>query len=285
MSDPALAAQAKSPIGKIEVEAGVTQAQRDAFASAIQNLDTYKIDAPGADLLAKLHLNDTAPATLHEWLEERVQYLASQNLDLDSHAYLVQAHYAYPEPDQFPVSEKPTRTLPSDGSIQVLMANIGGAIYTSGKAHSQLIGLRLDGIGDVIVRSPRSGILMIGDGLFPVAGSKSVLATDTAALAIFRLGTLFHEARHSDGNGVSAGFLHAVCPDGSDYSGLTACDRNSNGPYTVGAMFTRDLTSACTDCTVAGKEWLKLAYLDSFSRMIGSEADSPAWDDAPEGEL
>jgi hypothetical protein len=79
---------------------------------------------------------------------------------------------------------------------------------------------------------------------------------------------MFHEARHSDGTGLSTGFTHAICPAYHAYGGYAACEKSTNGPYSIGAMAERLLLKNCKAC--APEELMSIAagVLDSFSRVL-----------------
>ena len=264
----------KAPIGKIQFGSHVSQPQYEALGAALQTLDAIRVDNPSDALLALLRLQDASPQSLRAWLEDRVQFIVPENFDIGTHVRIQARDYGYPNPGVVPVLEPPTRRIGQVVGIKLMMLNIGGGLYVTAKEKGVLAVMKLEGVGDISITSPRVGILEIGDGMFiqtPTA--------DQVALNIFRLSILFHEARHSDGNGKSTAFFHAVCPAGNDYAGVNACDRNVNGPYTVGGTVLKNLLDSCVDCSAEGREKLRLNYLDTQSRIIGGDA----WDDAPEG--
>ena len=108
-----------------------------------------------------------------------------------------------------------------------------------------------------------------------------MVSTDMDSLgnSLLRLSVLFHEARHSDGNGQYAAFPHATCASG-DYQGLAACEENLNGPYAVQAILLRYFYSGCTNCTDTEKQGLLLALSDFQSRL---QPDAVYHDSRPEG--
>lgn len=155
----------------------------------------------------------------------------------------------------------------------IVMSNLGTAIYKWGKRTNTLLSFNVDAKihnrnKNIIIRSPRIGIVQIGAGLFSKnlsANSKNPAAISNS---IVRLGTIFHEARHSDGNGEKLGFYHSVCPINHDLAGLPACDENLNGAYTVGAMMLKEMSKACGDqCSAKEKEILRILVLDSYNRV------------------
>jgi hypothetical protein len=144
--------------------------------------------------------------------------------------------------------------------------NIGSALYRYGKNNSEVLTLDVGG-QTIYVRSPRVGVIQIGEGLF---SSWSVRGTssDTLANSLIRLSVLFHEARHSDGNGDNVTFPHAMCPDWHDYAGNYSCDSSSNGPYVVDSIMLKNLRSACVGCSNTEIQTFKAFQADAESRLL-----------------
>jgi len=214
-----------------------------------------------------------------------VQYIVGPGFAPEFSVSSISPIHEYENPGVFPDKETATKSRDASGDKPryVVMANMGPAFYAYGKEMGDLFGAKLDGIGMVPIRSPRVGLLLIGEGLFKPLLERSGWAgqdMNTEAYRIVRLGALFHEARHSDGNGKSLGFHHAVCPDEHDYAGRLVCDRSSNGSYTIGGIMEKSLSDACETCSVGEREALRLYTLDSFNRVIPG---SPELDATPEG--
>jgi hypothetical protein len=252
--------------GRIKVASDVPAAQTTLLAKDLAYLEKLQISA-GDDLRHILESEgNPGPEELEGWLADRVQYVVSENMDPEGDAEQVSTDFAFPNPGIFP------ELRPAAGTAQlapsVIMRNIGSNIYLNGKLSGNLLGLRVPGVGLVPVPSPRVGLIQIGQGMFlPMLGGTSA-PISSPAYSLYRLSVLFHEARHSDGNGRSTGFLHAYCPAGHDYEGTAACDLALNGAYAVGAEILRDLTAACSDCGTDEKEALKLKVLDNFHRVL-----------------
>jgi hypothetical protein len=142
-------------------------------------------------------------------------------------------------------------------------------MYLGGKMQNAVFALKIPGQGEVAITSPRAGIFQVGAGLFqPLLKKSGGTSIDGLANSLSRLSVYFHEARHSDGNGSSLLFAHAVCPEGSAYSGYNACDKNLNGPYTIGAEFTGATLHNCVSCSESEKEALRNRQADAFSRVV-----------------
>src|SRR5690606_17750304 len=82
--------------------------------------------------------------------------------------------------------------------LKVAMINLGAALYIGGKQYRTLLGFRVPGWDQVVaVRSPRAGIIQVGEGLFTVNAGGGL---ESEANSLIRTAVFFHEARHSDGN-------------------------------------------------------------------------------------
>jgi len=229
-------------------------------------------DADTAEAAKKMGITGKVDATsLRAWLEERVRYIVPQDWTFADKIKPGKDIVSYPHADAFPVIEKATKT-PSNGKgeasgVTIAMANIGAALYMGGKQMMRVLTLEIDRKHKEKILSPRIGLIQVGQGLFATKFRADQETADTPANSLLRLATFFHESHHSDGNGTSLAFVHAVCAEGT-YAGYSACDRNRNGPYTIGAEVLRLLMKQCDQCGVAAKEALRAQMADSFSRVI-----------------
>lgn len=231
-----------------------------------------------------------------EWLLQRVSYVIGEGEDFQS--LVIEgsgegSKYAYANPGVLPTVEIPKSAPPhpvtgpaGDGFPQhlgVVMTNVGTNFYIHGKKDGMLMTYPFDSGEEKInieVKSPRAGILQIGAGLFQTLMNDD----DPKALSnsIYRLAILMHEARHSDGNGKTLGFPHAVCPKWSPYHDTNSCDRNADGPYAIEAYFIRAALIACQEqktCDEDEVERLSFVGVDVMQRIL----DEKAWDATPEG--
>lgn len=210
---------------------------------------------------------------LFAWLKARVSYIVGEDYELEKNIKIVRQSQTYPATGE-PKLEKPTKNPESSsGTVQTVMANIGAALYFVGRQANTLLGLKIDG-DTVAITSPRSGIIKVGSGLFGVTKRTKDLDANSIVKRLARIETFFHESRHSDGRGSSLGFFHAICPKGHEYEGYAACDRNLNGPYTVGAVMLKVLKSACVStlkCSEVELTRLDLSIADSENRVIKTE--------------
>jgi hypothetical protein len=221
-------------------------------------------------ILTILNIDILDSSSLTEWLESRVHYVIHDQVFEKLKIFQAQRSWDYQNQNIFPTIE--TSLLSASGKGVTVMSNIGTAIYHIGKKSGALLGINITKSlftsEKVKMTSPRKGVIQIGEGLFMRRLQINRSDPNRPANTFGRLATLLHEARHSDGNGKSLGFFHAICPKGHDYEGLKACDRNLNGPYTVGASLLKEFAKNCDSCDEYESERLRLKYLDSISRVI-----------------
>jgi hypothetical protein len=281
----------------IEVDAGVPTSQGrsleiDQGYLKKLHFKNNQIDETTRRLLGiKTILNAT---TLQRWLDERIDLVISEKMELNDSIMVAPGVARYPEPKLLPRPDrsnvKPKPADRSDASEPVLvMSNTGAALYMMAKQNKALLALKKTNGELLPILSPHGGVIQIGRGLFLERLRVSPEAQDRPANSLSRLSTLFHESRHSDGHGLSLGFMHAICPEGHAYAGYPACDKNLNGPYTVGAQVLSSLIEACEECTKKEKTVLKMIEADSRSRILKSFKDEKgrvvqalAWSDRPE---
>lgn len=165
------------------------------------------------------------------------------------------------EPEPIPLPEN------EDDAPKIVMSNLGSAVYMMGKMSKVLLGIKVDD-EKIYAKSPRVGIIQVGEGLFFKDFMLNKDNVNAPANSISRLGTFFHEARHSDGTGISTTFAHDICPEGHPMAGYAACEASGNGPYTIGALTERHLIRNCTSCSNEELGGLTMKVADSFSRII-----------------
>lgn len=286
--------QISSSVSKAESSALLSDlAQFPGFSVSKADPELYslmKIDAPnGADAENALH------AQMLGWLHTRVNYIVDGSFNENTSVYVLSKTANYQNPGILPLILAPLTNKPAnesselsstlsqvasvfdDGSAEVVMDNLGSELYTSGKADGAELGVKIPGLKGIIpITSPRVGILRIGPGLFSVFQDDPKEKITERYTQISQLATLFHEARHSDGNGRSLGFSHSICPQGHPYQGAAACDDMLNGAYTIQAYLLKAMTESCADCTANEKEALRLGYLDTFSRVVNAAPTNDA---------
>ncbi len=108
------------------------------------------------------------------------------------------------------------------------------------------------------ITTPRVGIVRLSPRLFD--GEE-----DSLAGSIFRISTLFHEARHSDGHGEHSTFPHNIsCPNSSLPVG---CDSVLNGAYGVQFTFLHYAIQTCDSCSEREKEVLAQHAVTDFDKI------------------
>lgn len=294
---------------EIIISKKVKDSLTDTINSDLSYLRTAKF-SPNADkrTLDIMELSALNNKSANVWLTDRVNYVIEENaltlfkLLIKKVIYVERSNVQYPNPNVIPYAldsannlfALPTETLTEAVNEEegvVVMSNTGAGLYMAGKEQKALYGMKvsrglLKKSHNVLITSPRAGIIQVGEGLFDLRYLVNNKDRNAVANKIDRLSTFFHEARHSDGNGVSLGFAHSKCPKGHDLEGAHACDSNKNGPYTVGALMHLELLKTCgTGCSEKDLEVSKLKILDSFNRILPLDSKGQPttnWDPKPE---
>ena len=286
----------------IQLSHGIKSDLRAKLVRDMDILDNLKFKSePEVGSLKIMGLSTINAQTATKWLNDRVNYVIEENaitplkLLIKKIIQVEREGVTFPNAGVVPYSIDPKNKAPllmnAEGEGFVVMSNIGAALYMAGKKDNRVYAMKvsrglLKKATKVVIESPRAGIIQIGEGLFKKELSVNTANPSSIANSINRLGTFFHEAKHSDGNGTSLSFAHSPCPAGHDYAGISACDENENGPYTVGAVMMKEMLKSCEDtCTPREKEVLKVIILDSESRIMHTtRKGSPAtnWDSTPE---
>ncbi len=256
-------AHALEEFGGINFQSSVPADQVTSLKNDLRYLFTTPVTESDAEFLATTGLSAGTGDHLHNWIYNRVRYIVGESYDL-------QRNFRARPKLFFKYPKSPLPDGMSGNSInvvQIVMSNLGGAVYLTGKKADVLLGLDMD--GDLVsVKSARTGILQVGSGLFYDGFWINKTDVNAPSNSVSRLGTLFHEARHSDGNGKSTGFLHDICPAGHQYEGHAACEVSGNGSYTVGALSERHMVKNCSSCTTEEKTILVARIADSFNRVF-----------------
>lgn len=249
----------------------------DKDLEVLENLEFFR-DAD-AETLKVMGLSSLDSKSATNWLEKRVAYVIEQTdwKKIEKSIKIEESFFNFENQNIEPTIEQATSAPTSEGVV--VMSNLGAALYYAGKSSKSLfsypVKLGLLKKETVKFSSPRAGLIMIGDGHFMDRFDHDKDNKKAKANSFGRLSTFFHEARHSDGAGENLGFFHAVCPDGHDFQGYNACDRNLNGPYAVGAQMTKEFLKNCDDCSDEVSERMKISYLGSVDRII-KETKKPA---------
>lgn len=296
----ALGAQANvsgaTPSVQIRYGSGVPMHQQQRLDQDLVILDSLKLKDSTGEMKRLFELNEVSSESVKKWLSERVRVIVDEKFQInETTVKMLGVGVTYPgvsatTNSMGPHDEK-DETSDEPAGPQVVMSNLGGGLYMFGKSLSVFLGVDVAGVGVLEVKSPRLGLLQVGSGLFSTISSRmDKSAVENRLHSLFRLGTLLHEARHSDGSGKSLAFAHVLCPIGHDFVGVPACDTPSNGPYRLEALFLAAAKAACgEECSVKDKEIMDLLILDSESRVlsgfsrtqIAKPADSQSQDGKP----
>lgn len=266
--------------GEVKCSKKVASRHEKKILRDIERLNQFKFSGEtSAEDLAILGVDHVDSVRMKDWLTDRVQYIIDDSEPIDRLKLdVANRYYVYPETGVFPDMESVASgpvfgfQMPKAERAVTVMSNVGTVLYMAGKSSKQLlqvkIPLSLFKADKILVTSPRTGIIQIGEGLFMKKFMFNDRDDDAVSNSVSRLMTFFHEARHSDGHGKSLGFLHAICPEGYDLAGYSACDRNLNGPYTVGRIMAKEFLASCDSCSENEKEQIRLGMIESESRVI-----------------
>lgn len=265
----------------VELEQSMPEDQRRLIESDFQKLERFDVKESATPALLSLFGHaEIRTRDLTEWLEERVKIILPETWDSRAAMQTPVFGAQYPNSDElnladqlidFPVNNAKSAVNSTANSEPALvpiliMENIGLKLYLTGKGSNMGLTFQING-RDRPVLSPRSGLIRIGSGLFNPSMNPSA-DPEAMANSVSRLASIFHEGRHSDGNGKSLGFQHVACPAGHPLAERSSCDSSRNGAYTVDAEINRLLLIQCTQCSTAEKDVIRAQIADSYSRVI-----------------
>lgn len=256
---------AASEFGGFKFHSSVPSDQIATLKNDITYLYKNPNTKPDKDFFAFAEITKGDGPELHNWLINRVRYIVGEKFQLTEENVITVEGYKFPStpiPDAYS-----QMTLGAEvNEVKTVMSNMGAAYYLMGKTLKTLLGLNFDQ-EQVMLTSPRIGLLQVGEGLF-FKDFQISQNEKSVANSVSRLGTLFHEARHSDGNSKNTGFLHVICPAGHPYAGYAACEVTRNGSYTIGGLSERYMVENCTACTTQERNILIARIADSFNRVV-----------------
>ncbi len=248
----------KDDLYGIKFDSTVPEEQKELLVDDLQFIGNLSFSNVTSQDLEKIDLPELSPNALVQFLVSRVKYIVGESYDSDAQRTVVSNNYYY-SPTKFAAFQSPF------DRVVTVMTNSGSAVYLEGKKNSILYSVNVADT-DVLVNSTRVGIIKIGEGLFNSSRLQSMSATSTAK-RLLRLGTLFHESRHSDGNGSNAGFPHTKCNSG-DFAGYYACESNINGPYNLEAMLLNHFYQSCYGCSQTELSAIQVSAADAASRLL-----------------
>ena len=261
-------ASAATEFGGMKFHSSMPKVQIEQIKVDLSYLYNTPVTRPDPIFMGTAQVTKGDGPNMHNWLVNRVRYIVGESFQLDNRSVLQTSGYRFPNtplPDAFSAVQEA-------GKPVVVMSNLGGAVYLMGKQANTLLGVNFDG-EKVMLTSARVGLLQVGEGLFL---PRFLLNPNVNAPAnsISRLGTLFHEARHSDGNGKSNSFTHDICPPSHPYKGAAACEFSVNGSYTVGGLSEKHMLMNCSQCSEKELGALTAKVADSFNRILKLTPDA-----------
>ncbi len=293
---------------EIQVSAYANSGQVALIKSDLEYLKSIHLNPQDSQFLIKV-MQLKPNETLSSWLEDRVNYIIEEDffnkpgffklypLVREKKNVSYPNGHIYPEALEAILGDFLNMELFEDSlnnthdSSTIVMTNIGTSLYIQGKLKKELLALRFTENKSLFkkkieITSPRVGVIQIGTGLFQPNVRPNPLYANALSNKLHRISIFLHEARHSDGNGKTLGFIHAKCPPGHNYAGKNACDTSANGPYIIGAQAAVDAIKWCGDqCSIQEKTMLRATALDSFSRVINPTKENMSkalWDETPE---
>lgn len=276
-----------------------TAQQSQLLTEDLHFLKTIPDHSLDSDLIQILKMPDSSGQNILRWIGLRTHFLLPEAFNLDQKVFIEQHNFSYENPTLFPKFDSGTELQYNHSSMEFVLANnLSSVIYLQGKESKNLLSVKIDGMGPVIVSSPRTGMIQLRNYFFTLHQFKG-FDLDGLGQRLFRLSILIHESRHSDGNGVSLGFFHSVCPDWHVYSKQDVCDQNSNGAYRTSALFLRSMLHIHQNLSPVTKSALQAILLDFYIRTDLSKVHPPElkslpkiqgnvptvneWDETPEG--
>lgn len=235
---------AAEEFGGITFHSSVEPQQTEAFKNDLKYLFQSNYYRSDKEFLGLVKMPTAKGPDLHNWLLNRIKFIVGENYSREVSYFLDHRN--------------------TELDIRTGMSNLSGNLYRRSRDENRPMGLNLDGI-KVVVESPRVGILQVGPALFT-----NVLNSELySPLNILRrLSILFHEARHSDGNGKSLAFSHINCPRDHYFKNMAACEFSTNGSYTVGALALRYMLKNCSQCSEQEKLAIETSILDYLGRVL-----------------
>lgn len=244
--------ETKSPAVVLQFDQSVSEEHRKLIEGDLELLTTIKFagDTENSDIVG---IPSFTGENVSIWLQDRAKFVVGEDFASEV------------------VAVNNIERMHEASTYKVLMLNVGAGLYKIYRNRAKPMQVRIAD-QNVVITSPRIGVFRIGEGHFDPLTEEFLHTLSSIANGVFRLGTLFHEARHSDGNGDSLAFSHIACPDG-DYKGKLACDKWTNGPYSVGAEMVKRLYQACTGgkCSTADRVAILMEIADSRYRLRGTE--------------
>ncbi|MCC7440902.1 MAG: hypothetical protein IT285_04680 [Bdellovibrionales bacterium] len=245
----------------MKLDPSLNRAEKSLLRQDVLRLMRYELGGTPGRWFAPVFGGNSGAHALR-FLDARVNYLLSERVKFDSRLKLLSSGF-----------------FGEEREVVTMAQNVGTVVYfvaaidqIQNNLPRPRVGFQI-GNSKIPVQGPRIGIIQLGAGYSP--------DRDTPT----RIGTLIHEARHSDcsrrpsnaefqqlinGNTAAVGFcgnLHGICPAGHAFAGYAACDDHAWGSYAVEGVFQSEVARRCISCTERERQSAAMSAADSFSRV------------------
>jgi hypothetical protein len=154
----------------------------------------------------------------------------------------------------------------SNPSVNSVMRNLGALIAAEPGASSLTINSR-----KIVEIAPEMGILQFTKNPREIRLNQE---KEAGALVnrIYRLGLIFHDARHSDGKAEERGIPHVACPKDHPYQNLLLCDKYVDGSFAVEILAAEALLRSYREKLDVTDQKLVESWIASRKRhIVGNE--------------
>lgn len=256
-----LSVHANEKFGGIYLDSSIPAEHVQLLKSDFTYLYNNKSELVDSEFQSMAELSKVDGAHMYNWIFNRAKFIVGEDYSFTGRNLVKKKGHVFPAT---PVPPSVANRMQSYAGT-IIMSNAGAELYLTGKLEKTLKGLWLER-KEVLATSPRIGILQIGEGLF---AERFLINKDKESEAnkIKRIGTIFHEARHSDGNSEHIGFIHSDCPTGHLLSGLAACENYANGSYSLEAVALKNLLLNCNTCSIEDSTKLTASIADALGRV------------------
>ena len=265
----------------IEFDRSVTLEQQRIVERDLENLCRLNYDLQSKEAYAAkrilqmvFEIEEVNCATLRDWLQERVKWITGDFkfkervfIQREEPTLWDSVHWYW-----FYIVQERTFERAMNGYAFAM--NLGGELidllqrveksewissYRFGEFKTWFKFIRDDGRPVLLpIATPRVGIISLARDFFLHPSHPNPLQADSLSNSLYRMGLLFHEARHSDGHGEHLIFPHDAPCSQTDLmkESEMGCDSASNGAYGIEFAFLNYAIQTCERCNPEEKEIL-----------------------------
>ena len=272
-AEPIAQPEPLSAIAGVTLDGSLSASQKEFVRGDVKFMQDLPFAVGAGTYFAKAFKGTTASAVLN-YMSERIQYFVAPNFNIQERVKILASTHNQSKDDE------------DNTPAQTIATNIGTALWLGSFSETRPI-VFLSGGKMIPITNSRVGIIRFGESYFNFANSGKVLHV------IARTSVLVHEARHSDCTkpltendklllgstegtdrvqdikSRECGHLHTICPVGSDYAGLAACDATLWGAYSMGALYADGIVETCKTrtCNESALQVAMAVRTDSLSRL------------------